>query len=431
MNVPPGYSSTTLYQWLWYKYRCHECTSSEFQRLFEEIIKRANSNFMRIRPYGNIGDRKTDGLLRAEGTVFQVYSPDEFKQAELVEKINEDLDGAVQEWKNDIKKWVFVYNVRRGIPPDIPMILNEKKKQYPNIEIEEISSDKLWEIARGLSEQQRAEILGAPIGYESMFISSGNPSALSSLSIDSSIVLIQDVLNPIDVSSVIEAIKPNRIFGAPIFIRPDIITWEGAATYQKDLLSNLFEKCRQEQPSRFAVFSLSPTPLITQLGFLLTYSVSVKYFRFHIDSQSWLWPPSNDEQNNLKLTIEGLPKDVTKEPCDVIIRASTSAEIDKYETDEVVVDAPIQIDIKSSNPSLTWLRSEKQVHEFGKTIRNVLSEIKAKVPYCRHIHLFMACAAPLALIAGQQINPRMNPPVRLYEYSRQTTPRYQYVFTLK
>jgi hypothetical protein len=196
-------------------------------------------------------------------------------------------------------------------------------------------------------------------------------------------------------------------------------------------LSNLFEKCRQEQPSRFAVFSLSPTPLITQLGFLLTYSVSVKYFRFHIDSQSWLWPPSNDEQNNLKLTIEGLPKDVTKEPCDVIIRASTSAEIDKYETDEVVVDAPIQIDIKSSNPSLTWLRSEKQVHEFGKTIRNVLSEIKAKVPYCRHIHLFMACAAPLALIAGQQINPRMNPPVRLYEYSRQTTPRYQYVFTLK
>lgn len=429
MAVPHGYNLNTLVQWLWYKYRCQECTSSEFQRLFEEIIKRANPDFMRIRPYGNIGDRKADGLLRTEGTVFQVYSPDEYKQAELVGKINEDLDGAVREWKDGLKKWVFVYNVRRGIPPDIPLILNEKKKQYPNIEIEEISSDKLWEIARGLSEQQRAEILGSPIGYESLFIKS--EASLASSSSDSTIVLIQDVLNPIDIQSVLDAIKPANIFGAPVFIRPDTTTWEGASKYQEDLLSGLFEKCRQAHPSRFAVFSLAPIPLITQLGFLLTYSVSVQYYKFHVDTQSWLWPQTNSEQKDIEFTVEGLPKDVIMEPCDVVIRASISSEIGKYETDEVITDAPIQIDIKSANPSLTWLRNEKQVHEFGRVIRNLLSEIRKKIPYCREIHLFMACAAPLALIAGQQINPRMTPPVRLYQYSRQTTPRYQYAITLE
>jgi hypothetical protein len=42
-------------------------------------------------PYGNIGDRKCDGLYFLEGVVFQVYSPDELKQAQVARKIEEDL----------------------------------------------------------------------------------------------------------------------------------------------------------------------------------------------------------------------------------------------------------------------------------------------------------------------------------------------------
>jgi hypothetical protein len=98
MSIPTNYDPGTLAQWLWFKYRCHECSSTEFQRLFEELIKRARPEFMQIRPYGNIGDRKADGLLRAESTVFQVYSPDVFTQSKLRKKINDDLDGAVREW---------------------------------------------------------------------------------------------------------------------------------------------------------------------------------------------------------------------------------------------------------------------------------------------------------------------------------------------
>ncbi len=156
------FNLTTYIQSLQFKLRCYEASGDDFQRLFEDIMVRTRPGFMRIRPYGDIGDRKCDGLFRVESRFFQVYSPDELKQAQLKKKIHADLDGAVKHW-SDMKEWVFVYNVRRGVPPDIPKILQQKQKQYPNIEIDHWSNHYLWEMARGLSLQQRAEVLGAPV----------------------------------------------------------------------------------------------------------------------------------------------------------------------------------------------------------------------------------------------------------------------------
>ena len=430
MAVPSGFDAITLNQWLWFKYRCHECTPTEFQRLFEEVMKRHKPEFMQIRPYGNIGDRKMDGLLRADANIFQVYSPDDFTQAGVIKKINEDLDGAVEEWGDDIKSWTFVYNVRRGLPPDISRILNQKQKQYPEIRLDHISNDGLWEIARGLTPQQRAEIFGAPIGYEKYFIPSANDSSLRSVedNDDAWIVLIQDIINPIDIRAVVESLKPSPIFGAPIYIHPNMDSWNDAAIYQRTLILDLFEKCRNSHPARFAVFSIAPIPLITQLGFLLTYSVPTRYFKLHLDSQSWSWPKESTES---RFIVTGIPIELTPSKCDVIIRVSLSDKISKLDTDEIIPDSPVQIDITVDNPGLTWIRSLGQVSEFSTVFREVLAEIRRKIPDCQSIHLFMAVPAPIALAAGQQINPRMNPPVCLYEYARNQKPRYQYAFSLE
>lgn len=69
-SVPTAYDPVTFNHWLWYKYLCHEGTATDFQRLFENIMKRARPDFMQIRPYGRIGDRKADGLLVCDSTVF-------------------------------------------------------------------------------------------------------------------------------------------------------------------------------------------------------------------------------------------------------------------------------------------------------------------------------------------------------------------------
>jgi hypothetical protein len=434
MSIPTGYEPVTLNHWLWYKYQCHEGSPADFQRLFENIMKRAKPEFMQIRPYGNIGDRKADGLFMAESTIFQVYSPDTLTQAEVIKKINEDLDGAVIHWGEDLKKWVFVYNVRRGIPPDIPKILKEKQKQYPGVTIDHLSSDALWEIARGLTIQQRAEVLGAPSEYESMFLVPDTrlvPATMPEPNQDSWIVLIQDVLVPIDVRSALKALQPATPFGAPVFIRPDTSSWEKAAEYQRNLVVELLAKCRHTFPPRFAVFSIAPIPFIIQLGFLLSDSVLVSCYKYHIDTQSWRWPDVDLQDVDLGIHVSGLPHKPVQKECDVLIRISLSARVGQHETDEVVSGLPVQVDISVDEPGLLWIRSVEQLDRLSRVLRSVLEKIRTNVPYCQHIHLFYAGPAPGALIVGQQINPRMNPPVHTYEYSRQRSPRYELALTLK
>src|ERR1051326_5447643 len=209
-RVPQGYDPVTLNHFLWYKYHCHECTPAEFQRLFENIIKRSKPEFMQIRPYGNIGDRKCDGLFVSERKVFQVYSPDDMKLAELKTKIDEDLRLAVEHWREQMEQWTFVYNARRGLAPDVPGILAAQALAYPKLTLDHLSSDALWEIARSLTLQQRSEILGAPNGYEHLFLSPSATSADIRVAIENGwFVIVHDTMTPISLPSVINALKPS------------------------------------------------------------------------------------------------------------------------------------------------------------------------------------------------------------------------------
>jgi len=434
MTVPSGYDPITLNHWLWYKYKCHEGSAEDFQRLFENIIKRVKPEFMQIRPYGNLGDRKCDGLLYADSTIFQVYSPDELKQSEVKKKIDEDLDGAVKHWGDILKRWIFVYNVRRGLPPDLPGILQQKQKQYPKIKIDHLSSDALWEMARELTLQQRAEVLGAPAGYEHLFLTPQTTSSELSDCLEKAwLVLVQDTLSPISLRAVVDALHPDIPFGAPTIIRPTIaeLPWTEAAEYQQQVVSEAITISRDFSLPRFAVFSLAQIPIVIHLGFLLSDRVEVHYFQFDRDHRSWQWSQTDAAQTDCSIQVSGLPEQLIESEAEVLIRVSLSAKITKRDTDAAVPNVPLEVDLFVEHPDVMWLRTLNQLRRLGQVFRQVLTAIRDQVPECPRIHLFYAGPTGGGMIIGQQINPRMNPPVEVYEYSRQAVPRYQYALTLE
>jgi arabinogalactan endo-1,4-beta-galactosidase len=63
-------------------------------------------------------------------------------------------------------------------------------------------------------------------------------------------------------------------------------------------------------------------------------------------------------------------------------------------------------------------------------VRDVLATVRARVPRCRALHVFYAGPTGGAVVLGQAMNPRMNPVVHLYEYSRQASPRYRLALIL-
>jgi hypothetical protein len=433
MNIPQGYDPVTLNQWLWWVVRCAGASGEGFQQLFESVMRRVDPRFMAIRPYGDIGDRKCDGLYFEDGVVFQVYSPDEMKQAATLTKLREDLAGAVDHWRAaGLKEWIFVYNTRRGLAPDIPRLLADEQKKYPWLKIGHMSDDELWDKVRSLPLQSRVEIIGAPAGYEHYFLAPADADAKTVERLKRGrFVILHDALSPIDLHAAAEALEPEMAMGPPVSVRPKYGPglWGAAAELQEHLVAEAIERSAGLRP-RFAVFSLSPVPLVVHLGFLLSDRVEVQPFQFDRERKSWRWEPAFAANADVNITCTGIPDDVVDGVSDVVVRVSLSDEIQPRDTKAVVPHALAEIDIRVADPDKMWLKGEEQLVHLGRVFRRVLKLIGQRVPNAKIVHLFAAAPAPACVVLGQAINPRMTPEVALYEFGMQKNPRQEHVLTL-
>jgi hypothetical protein len=238
-------------------------------------------------------------------------------------------------------------------------------------------------------------------------------------------------MTPINLRSVTEALAPSIPFSAPLYIRPNVgpLPWDEAAAIQQAAVLDAVKKSRDIIP-RFAVFSLSQVALCIHLGFVLTDRLEVRYFQFDRDRKTWRWPVL-DGPVDTTIRVDGIPTDQIDGPCEAVIRVSLTDTVSKSATCLVTGDVPIQVDLSVESPDETWLKSPEQLYSLGKSFRQTLASIRSKAPHCSRIHLFYCGPTGGAIIVGQQINPRMNPPVELYEYSRHSSPQHRHALTLK
>lgn len=89
----------------------------KFEDIFCRLMMKYNKDFIKIKPYGNIGDRKNDGYIKGTGEFFQVYGPEENISSAIQaanKKIDEDFVKLKEHCDNGhwecLKKWNFVYN---------------------------------------------------------------------------------------------------------------------------------------------------------------------------------------------------------------------------------------------------------------------------------------------------------------------------------
>jgi hypothetical protein len=136
-------------------------TASEFQDFFSEIMEKAHpEDFIRTRPWGNLGDRKNDGYLRSARTLFQVYAPNKMEDARTIAKIDEDFCGALPYWREYFDKWVFVHNSQRGISPGVERKLLELDQAHADIQVRPWGFEELRREAFSLCESDLASLLG-------------------------------------------------------------------------------------------------------------------------------------------------------------------------------------------------------------------------------------------------------------------------------
>jgi hypothetical protein len=134
-----------------------------FQDFFSDIMEKAYpGDFVRVRPWGNVGDKKNDGYLGSARVLFQVYAPNEMTSAEAVKKIDEDFNGALPHWKKYFDNWVFVHNSQQGLGPDVlQKLLDLKAAHGSKISVSHWGMEELRQEVFGLlSDETLASLLG-------------------------------------------------------------------------------------------------------------------------------------------------------------------------------------------------------------------------------------------------------------------------------
>ncbi|MFE5538856.1 ABC-three component system protein [Streptomyces sp. NPDC056492] len=110
--------------------RYQESFEDEFQEFFSNIMEKVHpdGDFVRVRPWGKMGDRKNDGYLISQRTVFAVYAPRKPTASGIRKKVRTDFAGCLPHWDEYLDRWVFVHNDREGLGPDALKAIMEINK---------------------------------------------------------------------------------------------------------------------------------------------------------------------------------------------------------------------------------------------------------------------------------------------------------------
>jgi hypothetical protein len=132
-----------------------------FQSLFSDIMERRYlGDFVRTRPWGNVGDRKNDGYLKSGRMLFQVYAPNEMAVQKTIQKIEADFYGALPYWRDYFDEWVFVHNADDGLAPDIVATLLKLEQNHKPLKITQWGRVELEREARQLTHDDLTSLFG-------------------------------------------------------------------------------------------------------------------------------------------------------------------------------------------------------------------------------------------------------------------------------
>jgi len=114
-----------------------------FEDIFCNLMETIHPSFQKVRPHGNVGDRKNDGFIQETGDFFVLYGPENLQKSGTIskarQKIKDDVDGLIEYWPSNnfiIKNVKVTINDKgKGLQPDVLEVINELDLKYDAISI--------------------------------------------------------------------------------------------------------------------------------------------------------------------------------------------------------------------------------------------------------------------------------------------------------
>jgi hypothetical protein len=145
--------------------KLRKSSGDAFQEFFSSLMgKLHGDDFVRVRPFGSLGDKGCDGYLQSNGQVFQCYgalNADGGKVAYLIGKMEEDFAKAAKALPSIMKEWHMVHNLVDGLPIEAVETLEALRKANPTCRFGFVGMDGFEERLFALSHPHIEDLVGA------------------------------------------------------------------------------------------------------------------------------------------------------------------------------------------------------------------------------------------------------------------------------
>ena len=121
------------------------------------------SNFVRIRPFGALGDKGCDGYLKSSGVIFQCYGAvngDKNKVGYLISKMETDFGKARSKVSDIMKEWKMVHNLVDGLPIEAVQTLDTIEQKNRELRFAFYGLESFESDIDALTDGQKIELLG-------------------------------------------------------------------------------------------------------------------------------------------------------------------------------------------------------------------------------------------------------------------------------
>lgn len=144
--------------------KLRQTSGDAFQDFFSTVMAKGHGDdFVRVRPFGQKGDKGCDGYLQSNGQLFACYGAlngEKGKVDYLIGKMTDDFAKAKGHLSDIIKEWHMVHNLVDGLPVEAISKLDELRKANPGIVFGFIGLEGIEGRIAQLNSDDVAELLG-------------------------------------------------------------------------------------------------------------------------------------------------------------------------------------------------------------------------------------------------------------------------------
>lgn len=144
--------------------RLRKSSGDQFQDFFSTVMSQVHGDdFVRVRPFGRLGDKGCDGYRVSSGELFQCYGAldGELKKvSDLTEKMKDDFGKALKNLKAIMREWHMVHNLAAGLPVEAITTLDGLKTANPTLSFGFVGLEGFWDKVRQLATDQIEALLG-------------------------------------------------------------------------------------------------------------------------------------------------------------------------------------------------------------------------------------------------------------------------------